>query len=193
MICFVVYEYALSQSLTVDYIDNWINLCEPELDLSKKDKLYVIEGLLYEGKGLKEKLREFDVSDKHFYLDYLNSDSVETTFLKPNLIVVLILNVTNSNLIERKKELEAVKNRFIDQYEFRSQHIMTNSKDPVLYVDGNKIHHAEAMKEVTELKAKEIQFIVSVNHAPTSYYGQNAKNGLVRIYTKNKVDNKSHE
>ncbi len=179
------YGNALSQSLTVEYIHNWINLCEPELDLAKKEKLYISEGIQYNGTALVDKLERFDVSDKQFYLDYLNSDSVETTFLKPNLIIVLILNANKVNLKQRKKELEAVQSRFKDEYEFRSAHIIPDSNDPVLFINEDKIHHAEAMKIVNELRAKQIKYILSISHAPITYYGQNAKNGLVKILMRN--------
>ncbi len=184
LICTVLYGNALGQSLTVEYIGEWINLCDPKLDLSKKEKLYIIEGVPYYGTKLKQKLLEFDVNDKHFYLDYLDSDSVETAFLKPNLIIVLILNLNKVNLKARKKSLESVQNKFKDQYDFRSHHIMTNSEDPVLYINEDKINHAIASKKVNELRAKEIKLIVFVNHAPITYYGQNARNGLVRIWMK---------
>lgn len=185
LICLVLFGSAIGQSLTIEHIDNWINLCEPDLDLSTKGRLYVIEGVPYDGSGLKEKLREFDTSSKHFYLDYLNSDSVEATFLKPNLIIVLIQNIQKANLKQRKRELESAQNRFKDQCDIRSHHIMADSKDPVLYIDDNEIRHAEAMKKINALSAKEIQFVVAINHAPIIYYGQNARNGLVRIWTIN--------
>jgi len=184
LICVALYGSALSQPLTIEYVDNWIGLCEPQLDLSKKEKLYIIEGVPYEGTELNEKLSTFNASNKLLLLDYLNSDSVETTFLKPNLIVVLIQNARKSKLKQRKKQLADAQYKFVDRYDFKLNHIITNSKDPVLYIDDKKIHHSEAKKVINELVVKEIQHIVITNHAPTSIYGANARNGLVKIWTK---------
>ncbi|MFK7968971.1 MAG: hypothetical protein AB8F95_01320 [Bacteroidia bacterium] len=192
LICIAVYGNVLGQSLTVEYINNWISLCEPELDLSKMEKFYLIEGVPYEAIDIKEKLREYDVGDEYFCLDYLNSDSAGTTFMKPNLIIVSVQNAHKANLKENKKELKAVQNRFKDQYNSPSNQIITTSKDPVLFINGNKIHYSETTKKINELRAKDIQVIVSIKNAPINYYGQNAKNGLVKIWTKSKDDNNNY-
>ncbi|MEO9966795.1 MAG: hypothetical protein ABJF11_13440 [Reichenbachiella sp.] len=181
-ICVALSGSAIGQTLTVEYIDNWIKLCEPELDLSKKEMLYLIEGVPYDKP--KEELSEFDTSNKYFSLDYLNSDSAASVCLKPNHIVVFIQNAQTENLKQRKKDLENAQNRFKDQYTFHSHHVMTEAKDPALFINDIRVHHAEAKKKLSELKAKEVQHLVSVKHAPAIYYGQNAENGLVKIWTK---------
>lgn len=89
---------------------------------------------------------------------------------------------------KRKRELfKKVKPSFLDNYIPFSQPIFTDAKDPVLYIDIVLIHYTEAKKKIKELTLKSIYYI-DYNSKPVSAqsYGENAKNGLVRIWTVSK-------
>lgn len=76
---------------------------------------------------------------------------------------------------------------FIDKYVSQA-HILTDSKDPVLVIDGQAISPTIAKAALDKIDPKEI-YDISVNGffpVPTSIFGQNAKNGLVQIWTKQK-------
>lgn len=89
---------------------------------------------------------------------------------------------------ERKRELfKKVKQRFVDSYVSFSQHIFIDAKDPVLYIDNELIHHSEAKTKLKALTLKSVYYIDYNDKAVSSeHYGQNAKNGLVRIWTTTK-------
>lgn len=77
---------------------------------------------------------------------------------------------------------------YVDEYVSYSQHILTDSKDPVLVIDGQAISATIAKSALDKIDPKEI-YDISVNSffpVPTSLFGQNAKNGLVQIWTKQK-------
>jgi len=73
---------------------------------------------------------------------------------------------------------------FSDRYVSFSQHIFTHAKDPVLYINNKKIHHTATRDSIQSLSAGSIYYI-EYKPEPVSpeLYGQNAKNGLVRIWT----------
>ncbi len=74
---------------------------------------------------------------------------------------------------KRKRELfKKVKQSFED------------AKGPVLYIDNILIHYTEAKRKIKALTLKSIYYI-DYNSKPVSAesYGENAKNGLVKIWT----------
>ena len=93
----------------------------------------------------------------------------------------------------RKKSLENVqgwlteaKKVFQDQYTSFSQHIHPDAKDPVLVIDNKTIQHTLVKETLNKINPQDI-YDISVNNyfpVPSTLYGQNAKNGLVQIWTK---------
>ena len=98
--------------------------------------------------------------------------------------VVVILFAYNQNSKSKRQLLKKVRQNFVDNYISFSQHIFDNAKDPVLYIDNKLIHHTETNEKIKSLKLNRVYYI-DFNDKPVSdlHYGQNAKNGLVRIWT----------
>ena len=87
-----------------------------------------------------------------------------------------------------KQKLNEIKPKFKDKYHGFSQHIFVDAKNPVLYLNGNKIHHTEIKTTLKDLKLNNIGYVY-FSQLPQSeeYHGQNAKNGIVTIWTKDKL------
>lgn len=87
-----------------------------------------------------------------------------------------------------KEKLIEIKTKFTDKYHGFSQHIYTDAKDSVLYLNGNRIHHTEINNLIHSLKINNIGYIY-LSQTPQSqeYHGQNAKNGIVLIWTNDKL------
>ncbi|RZJ77605.1 MAG: hypothetical protein EOO47_16330 [Flavobacterium sp.] len=87
-----------------------------------------------------------------------------------------------------KEKLIEIKTKFTDKYHGFSQHIYTDAKDSVLYLNGNRIHHTEINNLIHNLKINNIGYIY-LSQTPQSqeYHGQNAKNGIVLIWTNDKL------
>lgn len=87
-----------------------------------------------------------------------------------------------------KEKLIEINTKFTDKYHGFSQHIYTDAKDPVLYLNGNKIHHTEIKKTLNDLNVNNIGYIYfSQSSQSEEFHGQNAKNGIVIIWTKDKL------
>ena len=177
-------NFLFSQSLTLKYIDNQIQTSNPNCKITKENQLYIIEGIACGRKEFGDKLNAFEVNNPFFYLKILNSDSVRISCMRPNLIIVLIGNTHELKLQEKREILDNAKSRFRDMYNYSSHHILSNSKDPVLFVDDKKIHHAESKRIINKLSANKIKHLIILNQVPLSLYGTNAVNGLIRIWTK---------
>ncbi|MCM5530255.1 hypothetical protein [Parasegetibacter sp. NRK P23] len=98
--------------------------------------------------------------------------------------VVLVTFAYNQKLKRKRELLKNVRNSFVDNYVSFSQHIFTDAKDPVLYIDNVLIHHTEAKEKLKALTLKSIYHIdYKDKKVAAEHYGQNAKNGHIRIWT----------
>ncbi len=167
-------------------IDERVKLIDTTTDKSK-NRLYVINGILLteqETSKLDSILKSYDpkylvdvnlVTCRQMNLPHCNND-----------IVVILFAYNQKNKIKRHL-LKKVRQNFTDKYVSFSQHIFSDAKDPVLYIDNKQIHHTETKEKIKMLKLKRVYFI-DFNDKPVSelLYGKNAKNGLVRIWTVSK-------
>src|SRR5690606_40214398 len=107
--------------------------------------------------------------------------------------IIIIKNTNNKKKKKIKQKLRKLNKLFKDNYISSSQHIYLDAKDPVLFIDNQKIFHTEIKKKLSNLKPQNIADI-SIKKEPQSskMHGQNAKNGIVIIWTKNGLNKASH-
>lgn len=98
-------------------------------------------------------------------------------------VIIIEYAVKLSKKIIQNKYVE-LKNLFQDKYNGFSQHIRIDSKDPVLYINNQKIHHTKVKKAFAKLDKTKIVYInINTNPQNQEYHGQNATNGVVVIWT----------
>jgi hypothetical protein len=186
-ILIILFSLALTQlkSQTIDktYIINWIKaidtIYEPDSVIAyhiDRDSYYT-----YDTAKLNARLRQIDISRlKSIYYSKMKMDDYV-----PGKGTINILTIKKQETNNITGWLIRAKKSFVDNYISFSQHIFTNSKDPVLIIDNKAIHHAEVKDILNKLDPKDIYDIsVSSSPVPPTMYGQNAKNGLVQIWTK---------
>jgi hypothetical protein len=172
-----------SQIVDKKAIDDRVKLIDTTTDKSQT-RLYVINGIPFtEQDNIKidSTLKSYDakylvdvnfVTCRQMNLPHCNGD------------IVIILFAYNQKNKTKRHLLKKVGQSFVDNYVSFSQHIFTDAKDPVLYIDNKLIHHTETKEKIKSLKLNGVYYI-DFNEKPVSelHYGQNAKNGLVRIWT----------
>ena len=172
-----------SQAIDKKAIDDRVKLIDTTTDKSQT-RLYVINGILLteqENHNLDSILKTYDpkylldvnfVTCRQMNLPHCNGD------------IVIILFAYNQKNKPKRQLLKKVRQSFVDNYVSFSQHILTNAKDPVLYIDNKQINHTETKEKIKSLKLNRVYYI-NFNDKPVSeqQYGQNARNGLVRIWT----------
>lgn len=148
----------------------------------KENVVYVVNGVPYEQSELDSVLNSYP--SKHL-VELTKIKNEGNLILCTNNEIVLMVFAYQQTRKEIKKRLNKLKNKFPDKYSGYSQHVLTNSKNPVLYINNNPIHHTEAKEKFENLTVSEI-FYIDYKSEPQipEVYGQNAKNGLVRIWTK---------
>jgi len=147
------------------------------------DRIYIVEGVPYQGQELVYALELFETENRLWYIDYFNPDSVETTFLKPNTLTIIIGITPKLKKDERAEKLNEMRAKFTDEF-ITPQNLFPNPKDPILIVDNQLIKVKAAKETLMIINPKDIRYIQYVNHTSFALYGQNAKNGAVTIWTK---------
>ncbi|WP_425636526.1 hypothetical protein ACPUEN_14030 [Algoriphagus yeomjeoni] len=176
-----VLSFGASAQLSTSYVENWINSCEPEGNLDSLERLYIINGVPFDNP--EDELKSFDTKNQLWFIDYLNSDSVETTFMKPNLLVILVGATPKLKKGERIEKLHEQQSKFSDEFD-NSFNLHPNPKDPVLILNDKLISPENAGQTISKLRPNDVRYIQYVNHTSFALYGQNAKNGAVTIWTK---------
>ena len=152
-----------------------------------KESLFVINGIPFsysDSLKLDKELTKID-KNKISEIAILKNDGKISHQRKD---VIIIQSATKLPKKTIKTKLKEIKPKFKDKYNGFSQHIYIDAKDPVLYLNGNKIHHTETKKLVNKLKLNDIGYIY-FSQTPQSEecHGQNAKNGMVVIWTNDKL------
>ena len=152
-----------------------------------KEPLFVINGIpfsLSDSLKLDNELKRID-KNKISGITILKNEG-KISHQRNDVIIIQYATKLSKKFV--KEKLTEIKPKFKDKYHGISQHIFIDAKDPVLYLNGNKIHHTEINNLLNNLKVQNIGYIY-FSEGPQSqeYHGQNAKNGIVIIWTKDKL------
>jgi hypothetical protein len=155
-----------------------------------KESNFVINGLAYfisDTSKLDEVLSKIETS-KISEIAVLKNDG-KISHQRKDVIIIQYATQLEKKIIKAK--FKEIKPKFKDEYLSFSQHVFSNAKDPILYLNGNKIHHTKTTKAIASLKRHEIGYIYLSDSAQSEeYHGQNAINGIVIIWTKDKLNQK---
>ena len=171
------------QGIDKSYIDNWIKAADPTFPVDSviTYKIDRQSFYSYDTASFNARLKLITVARLAtiFYSKYKTDNYV------PGKGTIYISTIKKQEPSDIKNWLTKAKTLFVDNYVSFSQHIFTDSKDPVLLIDNKLIHHTEVREALKELDLNNIYNIsVNTSPVPASMYGQNAKNGLVQIWTK---------
>ena len=160
------------------YLTHWIKI-SGQSSLTKSNSLYVVDGIAYQ-KTDSIFLKEIPI--KNIAGIFVLADTSSTFHFTSN--VILIRTKRSQTKKEKRKYLAEAKAKFVDNYLGVSSHILDDSKDPVLRIDDKFVHATEAKLVANKLKYNNVYAIATYNTKfdPT-YFGQNAKNGMVQIWT----------
>lgn len=172
-----------AQTIDKDYIVKWIKLADTTFDVDAVVKYSIDRESYYttDTAKLNNRLRQISVDRLKaiFFSKYKTDNYV------PGKGTIYVQSIQQETTEDAKSWLDKAKSLFVDKYVSFSNHILTNAKDPVLIIDNKSVHHTEVKEVLDKLKPQDI-YDISVGETPVpfSMYGQNAKNGLVQIWTK---------
>lgn len=178
--------YSYSQFVDKRAIDDRVKLIDTTKDKSQT-RLYVINGIPFNEQDSTKIDSTLKLYDAKYLVDVNFVTCQQMNFPHCNGDIVIILFAYNQKSKTKRHLMKKVRQSFTDNYVSFSQHIFSDAKDPVLFIDNKLIHHTEIKEKIKLLKLTRVYFI-DFNDKPVSelHYGQNAKNGLVRIWTVSK-------
>ena len=173
-----------SQMIDKKYIDNYIlNLNPRVLNLPKAG--YIIDGVFFspnDSLKLDRFLMDWTVSKICGLGGYRTEDIIDVSGNPGKAIVVMTSRGSQSN--NQKCELFKTAIKMYDSKAFYFDHISLNSKDPVLLINDYEVPFDRCRIELKKIKKKNI-FAIDIYKFEVSavYYGEKAKNGLIKIWT----------
>ena len=154
---------------------------------AEKEPLFVINGIPFpysDSLNLDIELKRID-KNKISVITIIKNDR-KISHERNDVIIIQYATKLSKKFV--KEKLTAIKPKFKDKYHGFSQHLFIDAKDPVLYFNGSKIHHTEISNLLNNLKVQNIAYIYfSEGSQSQEYHGQNAKNGIVIIWTNDKL------
>jgi hypothetical protein len=177
---FILFYFSaiISRGQVVDktFIDNWIKLCDSNIQVDSVRAYYVDRKMLDAADTAK-----FNTRLNHIPIKKIRSITYSRMKMDnyvPGSGSVYLMTIekkdhkTISSWISRAKKLY--------------RHILTKSKDPALIIDGEQVAATKAKETLKKMDVNDVYDISVVNFfpGPTSLFGENARNGLVQIWTK---------
>ncbi len=172
-----------AQTIDKDYVVKWIKLADTTFDVAAVVKYSIDRESYYTTDTAKLNNRLRQISTKRLKAIFFSK--VKTDNYVPGKGTIYVQSIKPQTTEDAKAWLDRAKSLFVDKYFSFTNHIYIDSKDPVLIIDNRSIHHTEIKESLDMLNPEDIYDIsVGQTPVPPSIYGQNAKNGLVQIWTK---------
>jgi hypothetical protein len=164
------------------FVNRWLKLCDEKIEVDSVRAYYIDRQYFTDTAKINARLRTIPPRKiKSIWYSKMKTDNYVPG--RGSIYVMTIKKMETQDVEDWMKEARKL---FVDKYVSHSQHILTESKDPVLVIDGQSVSATIAKVMLDKVDPKEI-YDISVNvsfRVPASLFGQNAKNGLVQIWTK---------
>ncbi|EMR03526.1 hypothetical protein [Cesiribacter andamanensis] len=165
-------------------LEAWVQACNPQAGLDSAT-LYILDGVIVSAEDLFGKEAKQGLSPHALLsIHYLSAKEAHASL--PHWHGSGILILTSLHQQKRREIRRGLQEALLlfEKRAFRSAPISSNSGDPVLLIDGSPIPHDEARSLLESLRPGALKALhYSPCAFPTALFGQNAKNGLLRIWT----------
>ena len=166
----------MAQQLDTVMVKQWVQEQSPEVDLSQKEHLFVIDGLLVDEASVASALSSLSIFDPSISLYHIDSDTAETTWMRPDMIIVLITKA--------KKSKSSINKKAVSQMKLVYTADMPKAEQPLVAFNGQLLPYKEGIERLNSTKPGRVTGISFLDKPPVFLLGEQAKNGLLRIKTK---------
>ena len=166
------------------FIKKWLLLCDDKLPVDSVRAYYIDRDYFDNPDKINARLNAIPVAQ----IKSIRYSKMKTDNYVPGRGSIFVMTIQEMETEDVEDWMKDARKLFVDKYSSYSQHTLTDSRDPVLVIDGQQVSATIAKAALDKIDPREI-YDMSVNEhspAPASLFGQNAKNGLVQIWTKQK-------
>jgi hypothetical protein len=176
---------SLSAQVTdMTFVKKWLLLCDDKLQVDSVKAYYIDRDYFDDSVKINARLSTIPFEK----IKSIRYSKMKTDNYVPGRGSIFVMTIQKMDAKDVEAWIKDARKLFVDKYSSYSQHILTDSRDPVLVIDGHQVYATIANSTLNKIDPKEI-YDISVNEhvpAPESLFGQNAKNGLVQIWIKQK-------
>ncbi|GEM_PF-4699369 len=171
------------QKLTEDFIKAWVlHLDSASIDLID-NAIYIIDGIPVRlDNGLYE-LSDHDFDKERIELSYISPEKSSIIHHGNGPAIVLVTNIRKQKRKELKKRLTEARELYADPV-VKTSHGIIYKKEPVVVLNGKILDSPTSKAMLSDTYLRSFETILVSYTAPPALYGENAKNGLVRIWSK---------
>nr|WP_067054773.1 hypothetical protein [Mucilaginibacter sp. L294] len=173
------------QNVTKQHIDEWIFKCDTAYKTGKVWG-YAFNNIIYEPKDsikLDNDLKSL-VNNNLLSIDPFWNEELLPATQSSGKLLILIVTKGKQSVKDKKVLLKTALIKYTKP-PLSQNHIDPASAEPVLLINGKPILYANCYTELSKLTLDSITDIYYSKHpVPKEYYGQNAKNGIITIWTK---------
>ena len=164
------------------FIDRWLKLCDENIEVDSVRAYYIDRQYFTDTAKINAQLRTIPLRKiKSIWYSKMKTDNYV-----PGRGSIHVMTIQKMEPEDVEGWMKQARKLLVDKYASYSQHILTDSKDPVLVIDGQSVFPTIAKAALDKIIPREI-YDISVNGffpVPPSLFGQNSKNGLVQIWTR---------
>jgi hypothetical protein len=167
---------SLAQNLTLDYIYTYLKAVDStyKVELVKSIHINGDDYGLSDDSLFLSKLKEIPIDR----INIIGYSTVMTDNYVPGVGVIWINTTHKQTINEIKESISYAIKEF------------SNGKKPVLVINKKPVDYINLKEELNKTPLTEIyEIYVSSFPVPVSIYGQNGKNGIIRIWTINNIEN----
>lgn len=171
------------QKLTEDFIKAWVlHLDSASIDLIDKT-VFIVDGLPVSLSDEHSELSEHDFDKERIELSYISPEKSSSFNHRNGPVIVLVTNTRKQKRKELKKRLAEARELYADPV-VKTSHGIIYKKEPVVVLDGEILDSPTSKAILSDTYLRSFETILVSYTAPPALYGENAKNGLVRIWSK---------
>ena len=164
------------------FIDRWLKLCDENIEGDSAKAYYIDRKYFTDTAKINAQLRTISLRK----IRSIWYSKIKTDNYVPGRGSIYVMTIQKMEPEDVEGWMKQARKLFVDKYASYSQHILTDSKDPVLVIDGQSVFPTIAKAALDNINPREI-YDISVNGffpVPPGLFGQNAKNGLIQIWTR---------
>ena len=174
-----------AQVTDMAFVKKWLLLCDESIAVDSVRAYYIDGRYSADSAVINSRLRAIPtVKLKGIWYSRIKTDNYV-----PGRGSIYVMSIQKMDTKRVEGWMKEARKLYVDDY-VSHQHILPDSKDPVLVIDGQAILATISKETLKKIDPQQI-YDISVNGffpVPSSIYGQNAKNGMVQIWTKDRYE-----
>ncbi|GAB5526072.1 MAG: hypothetical protein Roseis2KO_39440 [Roseivirga sp.] len=172
-----------AQKLTKDFFEAWvIHLDSSSIELMDQ-AVYILNGSPFRSTDAFSVLSDYNFDKQKIQFTYLSPERASRFNHQNGPVIVLSTNIGTQKRKRVKETLEKAHKLFEGPI-IKTSHGVIHKKEPAVILDGKPLDSVTSRTILEKIDFRLYETILVSETPPSKLYGENAKNGLIRIWLK---------